>query len=490
MASSLLLAISSLVSRLLGVYRDHLFAKHFGASGMLDAYFAAFRIPDLLYALLIISSISVVFLPAFQRYKEKDNMQEAWKFTSRVLNSLVGLFLLLCGVIIIFAPQLVNIYVSGFSEEQKELTVQMMRIMMLSPFFFMLSSMMISVQQAFHIFIAQALAPVFYNIGILVGILFFSSYYGVYGIALGVVFGACMQMLLQIPFFFKTGFSWSFSFLKGKELKEMLKILTPRILSVSAVQVALTVDTILAASLTAGSITLLTLASNIQSLPFGMISISIAITTFAHLTQTAAQGDMEAFKKHLQKNMEKTLFWLMPALAGVALVAKPLVSFLFEYGAFSTADSEQLIRLLHIFLIALFFQGFIPLLARSFFALQKTWLAFFVSTFALIINIIASIYLSGIYGVEGLAWGTVIGMLLHMLLLFILAFREFGVLMDCSRCLRMLVVVVFMSAMIHYFLTPLISEWFSLYQLLIISITGGGFYLLGMGFPFGKMIKK
>ncbi|MBT4936743.1 murein biosynthesis integral membrane protein MurJ, partial [Candidatus Peregrinibacteria bacterium] len=392
LASSLLLAVSSLISRLLGVYRDHLFAKHFGASAMLDAYFAAFRIPDLLYALLIVSSISVVFLPVFQKYKEKNNMKEAWRFTSRVLNSLVGLFLILSALVIFFTPQIVDIYVSGFNAEQKELTVKMMRIMMLSPFFFMLASLMISVQQAFHVFIAQALAPIFYNIGILVGILFFSSYYGVYGIALGVVLGACMQMLLQIPFFFKTGFSWSFSFLKGQELKEMLKILTPRILSVSAVQVALTVDTILAASLTAGSITLLTLAANIQSLPFGMISISIAITTFAHLTQSVAKGDMKAFKSHLQKNMEKTLFWLMPALAGVALIAKPLVSFLFEHGAFSSGDSEQLIRLLYIFLIALFFQGFIPLLARSFFALQKTWLAFFVSTFALMVNIIASIY--------------------------------------------------------------------------------------------------
>lgn len=480
LASSFILAVSSLLSRGLGVYRDHLFAKYFGASSMLDAYFAAFRIPDFLYTLLIVSSISSVFLPLFQKYKENNQLEEAYAFTSRILNSLLVVFLVISAMIMIFTEPLVNLYVPHFYEEQKDLTIQMIRLMMLSPFFFMLSSLMISVQQAFHKFLAQALAPILYNLGILFGLMVLSENYGIYGVAIGVVIGAVLQMLIQIPFFYQTGFHWSPVLLKGKEIKKLFPIILPRVLSLSTIQITLMVDTILATSLGVGSITILTLASNIQSLPFGIISLSIAITAFAYFTKSAAQNDLKMLKKQLQQHTEKTIFWLIPSVIGLAFIAEALISFLFEYGSFTSHDSVILIRTLFILLIAVIFQGFIPLFIRVFFALQKTWITFYISFFSLFINIIASVYLSSIYGLEGIAWGTVISMATHVILLIFFLHKIFGCFIRYHVLRNILFATVLMAASIYYFIYPFMHLFNSFWTIILISISGGLVYLFSI----------
>ncbi len=477
---SLLLAISSLLSRFLGVYRDHLFAKNFGASSMLDSYYAAFRIPDILYAFLIMSSISVVFLPMFQKFKEKKDWDKAWKFTSSVLNSLLILFGLISITTIIFAPSIVNLYVPNFSEAQKELTVFMMRIMMISPFFFMISSVMISVENAFNKFFAQSLAPILYNLGIIGSLFIFKDTLGVKGLAVGVAIGAFLQMLIQVPFFLQTDFKWSAVFLKGKELSNMIKIVIPRILSVSADQIALTISTFLASSLIAGSITVLNLAINIQSLPFGMIAISVSITAFASLTKYSAQDDKEKFRKTLQLNFEKIMFWLVPSVFGLFIIANPLIEFLFEYGEFSAKNTVELVVLLKIFLIAVIFQGIIPLLSKSFFAYQKTWIVFFLTLVGLTCNVLTSIFLVQRIGITGLAWGVVVGMSINAILLIIFSWREYGKIFSFLKIFMIFLMSGIMFLILKNYLVPQIENLFSLWQILIITIVGGGVYLLGM----------
>jgi putative peptidoglycan lipid II flippase len=471
-----------LLSRLLGVYRDHLLAVSFGASANLDAYYAAFRVPDLIYALLIMSSISVVFLPMFQQYKLKENesqknLTKAWQFTSKILNSLSIFFIFVIVGVIILAPFLVDVYVAGFSATQKEFTVKMMRVMILSPLFFMISSVMIAVQNAWHKFLAQALSPIVYNLGIIFGIYYLTPTYGTFGLALGVVIGACGQMLIQIPSFLSTGFKWSASFLSKSELLKMIKILIPRILSVSAVQLALTVDTILGAALTAGSITFLNLAINIQSLPFGMIVISISITSFASLTKLAAKNDRKKFQQELRHSLSKTLFWLIPAVVGLYLILNPLLDFLFVYGKFSTENTVVLSQLIQILLIALLFQGVIPLLSRAFFAQQKTWLPFYLSLIGLILNIFTSIYLSQKIGVYGLAWGTVVGLSVNALLLIIFSYKKFGSILSFQTLLKTVCLSAVMFLFLQFGVTPLLNNLDSWQQLVILITSGGSLYL-------------
>jgi len=477
---SLLLAISSVISRLLGVYRDHLFALNFGASAELDAYYASFRIPDLLYSFLIIASISVVFLPMFQKYKEKNQLPQAWKFTSALLNSFTCLFLFLSVLIIILAPFIINIYVPNFSDLQKENTVLMMRIMMVSPLCFMLSSIMISVSNAFQKFFTQALSPVIYNLGIISGVLFFKDSFGIIGLSYGVLIGSIGQMLVQILPFFKTGFQWSGIFLQKSEIKKILQISLPRILSISSDQIILVIHTFLASLIGVGSISLLNLALNIQSFPYGVISVAISITAFASLTKFAALDKKKEFQKTLIINFEKTLFWLTPAVFGLFLVIPQLVKVLFEYGKFLSTDSVKLILLCKIFLLAVFFQGLIPLLSRAFFAYQKTLLVFKSALLGFLVNLLFSFSFYQNLGVLALAWGYFLAMLVNALFLLVLAWKEYGSIFYWKNIFYIFLISSLMFLFLYFFIQPLIINFSSLFQLILLSLGGGGFYLFFM----------
>ena len=476
-AGSLLLAVSSLISRILGVYRDHLFAKYFGVSESLDAYYAAFTIPDLLYALLIMSSISAIFLPMFQKYKVKENWDEAWKFTSSVLNTLVLFFAALAGVLTLGADVLVSFYVPNFSAEQQELTASMIRIMMLSPLFFLFSSIMISVENAFQKFFAQALAPILYNVGIIVGVVYLSQSFGIEGVAYGVVLGAILQMLIQIPFFLQTGFKWSCNFLKGKQLREMAVHFWPRLLSVSITHVSLAANVVIAAMLTTGAVTLYNLSFNIQSFTYGMIAVSLSIPAFALLTQKAAEKDTKGFQMVLKNTFEKTLFWMLPANIGLYIVAEPLIKLLLEYGAFTAADTLVLTHLVQIYAIGLMFTGVIILLVKAYLAMQKTWFVTFVGLGVLVVDILVSIVLAFQMGVEGLVWGTVIAFVLKTIILIGFAWKDFGSLFDCKNLFKITVLSFALFALLHFGLLQFIHSETALTQLVIYSLVGGVFYL-------------
>ena len=205
--ASIILAVSSMASRGLGVVRNWLLASHFGASSSLDAYFAAFKIPDFIYQILILGGITVAFLPLFSEYYSKDR-DSAWEFVS---NALGIFFILLIGLGLVafaFSPLLVKLVAPGFTSEQAQKTVLLTRIMLLSPVFFGLSSFFSGILQYFNRFLVYSLTPIFYNLGIIFGILFFAPQFGVMGVAMGVVFGAFLHFAIQIPSALGTGFSY------------------------------------------------------------------------------------------------------------------------------------------------------------------------------------------------------------------------------------------------------------------------------------------
>ncbi len=473
---SLLLAISSMISRLIWVYRDHLLSVTFWASADLDVYYAAFRVPDLIYALLIMASVSTVFLPIFQKYKENNEMWKAWDFTSAVFNTIGITLLILSGWIILIIPFIVPFYVSWFNPAQQEITVTLIRIMMISPFIFFLSSVMISVENAFHKFFTQAIAPILYNIGIVIWIIVFSKHYGLQWLAFGVILWALLQMIIQIPLFMKIGFKWKPILLKGKELKEIVIHATPRILSMSILQISLLVDTWIASTLVVWSVTLINLAENIQSFPFWMISISISITAFASMTKFVAKKDKISFQNILQKSFENTYYWLIPALIWLYLVSEPLINFLFVYKNFSVENAKILLNVFNIYLISLVFLWGIPLLAKSFYAHQKTWITFFISIISVSVNVILNIILSKIYWIYGIALWTVIGTACNLILLIIPAYYYFGKIFSLIKMFKIII-----SSIIMYFIVRYVSlniwDLLPIFQLIILSITWGISYL-------------
>ncbi|PCI25163.1 murein biosynthesis integral membrane protein MurJ [Candidatus Peregrinibacteria bacterium] len=473
--SSALLATASLLSRVLGVFRDHLLTKYLGASESLDAYFAAFRIPDLIYSLLIVSSLTAIFLPEFQKKREQESEDAGWIFASQTFNSF---FILLTTALIItlfFSKQIIPYYIPEFNTEQQELTRHMMMIMLISPLFFMLSSFFISIESAFHRYTTQAAAPILYNIGIIFGITYLFPILGEIGLAIGVALGAVLQFAFQIPFLFFSDIKWHCQFLSWKQICFFFHHSLPRLLAIGAQQLSILADTYLASLLAAGSLSVMQLAINLHSLPYGIIAVSLSIPAFSALSQYAAKQDDIHFEKQLNETFQKIHFWTFPSLFGFIILAPHIIATLFEYGAFSSQNTQELSKTLYLLLLGLPFFGSIPLLSRAFFAKQKTWPPFWASLIGLTANIAISIILSKTHGIFGIAIGTSIGSIITASILYLFTFRENYTLKIFSTLPSLF------SSLIMFFslkqgLLPLIVEQSHIFHVLTVPLAGAVVY--------------
>lgn len=418
---TLLLALSALFSRLLGLVRDHLLARTFGAStgiGIfdLDVYYAAFRIPDLIYNLLVIGTISAAFIPIFTQYKKLGQLKDAWEFASSMMHLMMIGILTLSGLIYVFAPYLAHLVAGGFTPEQLELTAKLMRILLLSPILFSIASIFISIQDSFKTFFFRSLAPLFYNAGIIIGILYFSVEFGVIGVTWGVVLGALLQLVIQLPVLKLIGYKhvWMLG-VQRADVWRAFKLIIPRVVGLSVTQLTLLVNTLIASFLATGSITIFYLADNFQALPLGMIGISFAITSFATLSELATEKTTKPFAKEISKVMGQILFLVIPATVGMLVLRTEIISTLLEYGKFTAEDTLLMAQVMGFLLISLFAQSLIPLLGRGFYAFHNTKTPVVAGIIGSALSIIGS-YLLGIrleYGIVGIAIAFSLGAILN-----------------------------------------------------------------------------
>ncbi len=424
---TLLLALSALISRLLGVVRDHMLAKTFGATSgtgiyNLDTYYAAFRIPDLLYNLLIFGAVSAAFIPIFTRYKKELKMDEAWKFASSMLHLMLIAILIISGIVYIFAPYFVHVVASGFDAESLNQTVRLMRIMLLSPIIFSLSSVLISIQDSFKTFFFRSLAPIFYNTGIIFAIVHYGHEFGVVGVTWGVIIGALLQLIVQIPALFQVGYKhfWIFGF-NRPDVRKAFKLIIPRILGLSLTQLTLVVNTLIASFLMTGSITIFYLSDNLQALPLGIIAISFAITSFATLSELATEKSKEPFALEIKRVMQQILFLIIPATLGMLILRSEIIDVILVSGKFSAMDAEITQAVLGFLLISLFAQSLIPILSRGFYAYHNTKTPVLTGLAGATISIVGSLILAIKldFGITGIAIAFSSGMIINFLLLFL-----------------------------------------------------------------------
>lgn len=403
-ASALIVSGASLLSRLLGVVRDRLLAGHFGAGIELDAYYAAFRIPDMLFNLFIAGALSAGFIPLFSEYLEQRTEKDAWELAAEVLAFLTVLMGLVALLFAIFAPALIPLIAKGFTAEGLAYTIQMSRLMAISPILLGISGIMGAVLQAKKRFVAFALAPLFYNIGILIGIIVFSRWYGIIGVALGVVLGAALHAIVQFLPAFQLGFrqSWRLR-LPSEGVKRLLKIMLPRTASLAVSQVNLLIILALASSLSVGSVALFSLATNIQSLPFGLIGVSLAVASFPILAQAVNQQQEEKFIQVLFKQLRWMWFLLAPITIWMLFLAPDIIYVVLGNGKFDPTQVTRLASILRVLAIAIPAQSFVALLVRAFYAKQNTWRPFTISVIAEVVNIALCFLLRSSLGLEGLA---------------------------------------------------------------------------------------
>ena len=386
--AAIIIGISALISRFLGLIRDRLLAGTFGASQELDVYFAAFRIPDFVYGILIMGGVTAVFLPVFTQYLKKSE-EDGWLFTSNVLNCFLILLISLCGILAVFTPWLIKFITPGFTGEQKDLAISLTRIMFLSPIFLGLSSVFSGILHYFSRFLAYSLAPIFYNLGLIIGILFFLPILGVWGLAYGVALGAFLHLLIQIPAAKLCGFKYSFAFnFKYPGLLKMFKLMIPRTIGTAAYHLNLIVVTAVGSTLTVGSIAVFNFANNLQGFPMGIIGISFALASFPALSRAWVNGQKEEFLSSFSSVLRQALFLLIPASFLIFLLRAQIVRLVLGTGEFGWLETRLTAASLGIFCFGVFAAALIPFLARAFYSFHNTKTPVSAGLAAMALNII------------------------------------------------------------------------------------------------------
>ncbi len=393
-----LIGSAFMFSRLLGLLRDRLLVAHFGVSAVTDAYAAAFRLPDLLLTLLVSGATAVALIPVLNEHWHKGEEGEAWDLASNLIN-ILGLIMLGVGIVIfIFASPLVSLITPGFDAYRHALTVNMTRIMLLTPMLFAVSSVIGSIAQAFGRFLFFSLAGVFYNVGIIIGILLLSPHFGIYGVAWGVVLGAGLQMVMQLFGLIGLGYKyrWTLNW-RNRSLRKVIGLMIPRSIDQGIDQINYTVETVIGSNLKAGSLTAYYVANNLKNVPMVLFGTSIATAAFPALAASAAAGDRTGVVENFVVNARLILFLVLPAATATFLLRGYIVRLLFGFGNQTTANT------LGLFAGTILFQSLFFLVARVYYANQDTKTPLFTSIFAIGLNILLSIVLSHHLGVEGLA---------------------------------------------------------------------------------------
>lgn len=468
-AAAFLISGSYLASRLLGLFRDRLLASHFGVGPLVDAYTAAFRLPELLFTLLVSGAFAVAFIPVFAESWKEGHRDEAWELSSSILNILIVGTIIAAIIMFIFAGPLTTLVAPGFDPARHELTVKLTRIMLLTPFLFAISSVFGSVQQAMGRFIFFSLASVLYNVGIIIGIVFLSPTNSIYGVAYGVVIGAGAQAVLQAVGLWGLGYRWRPIFHLGKNVRRVLGLMLPRSIDQGIDQINYTIQTIIGSSLATGSLTTYYYANNLKNVPLVVLGSAIATAAFPKLARDAASGDKQKLIEGFVINARLILFLIIPAATIAVLMRGYIVRLLFGFGSPQTATT------LGWFAGVIVFQSLFFLVARVYYALQDTKTPLYVSIAAIGLNVFLSILLAKGHGVAGLAMAqSVTAALETIILLGILHFRLTNIGMNeiAKGVMPMLLANTIMASVLYIMVAAVLPLY----------ATDRGFYVVGSKF--------
>ncbi|MDD5144780.1 MAG: murein biosynthesis integral membrane protein MurJ [Candidatus Pacebacteria bacterium] len=389
-SAAFVLGAASGFSALLGFLRDRLLASRFGAGNELDVYYAAFRIPDFISMVLIMGSISAAVVPIFSSHLIKSR-EEAWNFFSNLLNLILLFSVLISAVLFIFTPQLMNLITPGFSGEKKDLVVLLTRIMFLSPIILGTSNIITSVLQVFRRFLITSLAPIMYNVGIISGILFFAPRMGIVGLAWGVVLGAALHFLIQLPVLFKVGFKikkvLSFA---DSGFREVLRLTIPRSIGLASTQINFIVVTAIASTLSAGSLTVFSLSESLSRPLLILTGISFSTAAFPQLALSFSKEKRGKFLDIYSKTFSKIVLFIVPLSLALFFLRNFIVDIILRVGKFGLADSRLTAACLAMFAIGLFARSLILLTVKAFYAIRDTKTPALASILAMAVNIVLS----------------------------------------------------------------------------------------------------
>jgi putative peptidoglycan lipid II flippase len=421
--SALIVAAGFAASKFTGVLNDSIIARMFGAGRELDAYYAAFGLPDLLFTLIAGGALAAAFIPLFTGYLTAGDRTAAWKLASSVINVAFVVTLAAAVVVALIAPRLVRYFLApGFQLDQQVLTANLMRLILVSTAIFSVSGIVMSALQAHQHFWLPALAPVMYNLGIMGGALFLTQPsdftlwgihirtqpiwpMGVYGLAVGVVTGAILHLLIQVPGLIRFGAHWSPQVsLADAGLRRVLVLLGPRILGLGVVQLTTLITTNLASGLGEGSVTGLAYAWRLMQMPETVIATAIGTAVFPTLSALAAQNQHDELRALMRKALGGIALLSVPAAIGLIVFGHPLARLVF-----GAQNAGIVVYALQFYALGLVGHSALEVAARTFYAQQDTRTPLAVATGAMVITVIACLILMRPLNYGGLALGNAIG---------------------------------------------------------------------------------
>lgn len=453
-----LLASSTLVSSVLGLLRDRqLNSLYYSTYPQgIDAYTVAFTVPDFMFFILVSGALSVTFIPVFSQRLADNNKKSAWELSTSILNLMAIITLIASILIIIFAEPLVHYIVGpGLSESSRALAVSMMRVIAVNPFLFAIATVISSMQQAVGRFTFFAMAPAVYNIGIIIGAVFFTNGInlfgwqifegGIMGVALGVVLGSIMQLLISCVGLFGMGFDYNFKiYWRNLGFRKVLSLLPARSIDQGIDYINGMVETNLASRMAAGTIRAYQQASTLSFMPVSLVGIAISTAAFPKMAERLSEGRPDLFKSELQAVL-RVIIWLSLPVTVIAYFGRGyLINFIKNGG------DPYMASILAILAIGILFRSTYHISARSFYAQQNTKTPLYISFVAIGLNIVLAIWFTmGLgMGVYGLAWATVIVSGLEVAILFFMMSKSIKGLFDkvfIRATVRMLAAAVLMG---------------------------------------------
>ncbi len=393
LSGAAIIATTLMFSKVLGLIRDRLLA-HVFSPDKIDIFWAAFRLPDLIFQIVILGALSVAFIPVFTESFENKGKDEAFEMARAILNVFLAIFILATILIYFLAyPIISNFIAPGFTPDKQIQVVVLTRIILFGQVILVLGSFFIGILQSFQRFIIPSLSPVFYNLGIIFGIVFLSKDFGIMGAALGVVLGALMHVLIQLPLIWSLGFRFKFPlkfFHPG--VKEIIRLMSVRTLGLGAEQINETVGVALASLVSIGSVTYLTFAQHLQVVPIGLFGATLAQAALPILSYEKARGKIEEFKQTLLTTFHQILFLTLPATAILIVIRIPVVRLVFGASQFDWKATVLTGATLAFLSVGLAAQAISLLLVRGFYALKDTKTPVIVSLIVVALNIILSLY--------------------------------------------------------------------------------------------------
>ncbi len=419
-AASIIMA-TMMFSKILGLIRDRLLA-HVFAPDKIDIFWAAFRLPDLIFQIIILGALSVAFIPVFTEHLETKGKADAFELTRGILNVSLIIFIILAIFLSIFAEPLISTFIApGFTVEKQLQVITLTRIIFLGQVILVFGALFIGILQSFQKFIIPALSPIFYNLGIILGIIFLAKPFGIMGAAIGVVIGAILHAAVQVPLIWSMGFRFQMPkrFLHPGVI-EIIHLMSIRTLGLAAEQINETVGLALASLSAIGSVTYLTFAQHLQVVPIGLFGATLAQAAMPVLSTERSRGKIEEFKITLLTTMHQILFLSLPATAILIVIRIPVVRLIFGASQFDWKATVLTGATLAFLAIGLAAQAISLLLVRGFYALKDTKTPVLVSLVVVALNIILSVYFIVILkmGVWSIGLANSISALLSGILLF------------------------------------------------------------------------